>query len=235
MPWQSMWQASWRLQHHKLLGRFHLLHPLHEPSSESSTSSSSQGASPAPIGAEDEPAFLWHWPSHILGQPVRADMKCDGSMGTRDACDNLTHGQTCRKHRSFQGDMDVFGRLTAVGRSTRSGHLRGNNETPNASGTAMLHIVTRVEKRLQFVRDLQLDNAEEIGTAVLTVEAPDYAPDACCSPIKSSQTPPCSGALRHGAQTRQPLPLPFPHPRVRGKSREPPLGRRQQQKCTRPK
>ena len=36
-------------------------------------------------------------------------MEHDGSMDMRAACKNPEQGQTCRKCRSFQVDMDVFG------------------------------------------------------------------------------------------------------------------------------
>ena len=77
-----------------------------ESSSERSSSSSSHGISPAPIGTDPAP---WHWPSHIFGQLVRVEMKRDGLMGFRIACNGPEHRLTCRTYRSFQVDMDVLG------------------------------------------------------------------------------------------------------------------------------
>ena len=98
---------------------------LHESSRKSSSSSPSRGESPAPIGAEAEPAHAdvgggsadlepWHWRSHVLGQPVRVEMNRDCTMGMWASCNNHEHGPKYRQYRSFQIDTDVFGARAPV-------------------------------------------------------------------------------------------------------------------------
>ena len=45
----------------------------------------------------------------IFSTSVRVDMKHDGSMGMRVACNDPERGPPCRKHRSLEVDMEVFG------------------------------------------------------------------------------------------------------------------------------